>query len=49
MLSVGKKIVVAIFAFISMFLLVNGVNSYGDMSGSEFLYMGILLLVFLIA
>lgn len=48
MLSVGKKIVVAIFAFISMFLLVNGVNSYGDMSGSEFLYMGILLLVFLV-
>ncbi len=47
MISVGKKIVVAVFALISMFLLVNGVTNYGDMSGQEFLYMGILLLVLL--
>jgi len=47
MLSVGKKFVVAVFALISMFLLVNGVTNYGDVSGREFLYMGILLLVFL--
>lgn len=44
----SKKGIVIIFALISVFLLVNGVANFGTVSESEFVYMGVLLLSFLL-
>ena len=44
----GKKSVVIIFALISIFLFVNGVVNFGQISDSGFVYMGALLLGFLL-
>ena len=44
----GKKSIVVIFALISIFLFVNGVVNFGELGDSGFVYMGALLLGFLL-
>lgn len=44
----GKKSIVVIFALISIFLFVNGVVNFGQINDSGFVYMGALLLGFLL-